>query len=275
MAVELMGFPKMDDHTAIQEAASQGLKSMEHLIRVINHQSSLTDCTNLTDVTVSKFKKMISLLNRTGHARFRRSPVLSSSASSSSILPDSLSFNQASNRSTPAPPMTSPSNPLVHAPVPVHPASAPVNVPIPSGFVQSQPKQSLTLDFSKPTVFTGSNPKNGSEFEFTKDSFSVSSSSSFMSSAITGDGSVSNGKQGSIFLAPAAQPANSAGKPPISAVPYKKRCLEHDHSDDVSGKMSGSSNGKCHCSKKRYFLTLMLTSLILLLLRFVQYFFFF
>lgn len=70
-----------------------------------------------------------------------------------------------------------------------------------------------------------------------------------MSSAITGDGSVSNGKQGSsIFLAPAV----SGGKPPLSSGPYnKKRCHEHDHSDDMSGKFSGSTSGKCHCSKRR------------------------
>jgi hypothetical protein len=46
--------------------------------------------------------------------------------------------------------------------------------------------------------------------------------------------------------------AVSAGKPPLlsSAVQYKKRC--HDHSDDVSGKFSGSSCAeKCHCSKRR------------------------
>ena len=66
-----------------------------------------------------------------------------------------------------------------------------------------------------------------------------------MSSAITGDGSVSNGKLGpSLFLTPAV----SAGKPPLSSS-GKKRCHEHDLSDDVSGKFS--SSGKCHCSKRR------------------------
>ncbi|KAJ1420122.1 Zn-cluster domain [Sesbania bispinosa] len=135
MAVELMGFPKMDEQKAIQEAASEGLKGMEHL------------------------------------------------------------------------------------------------------------PQSLTLDFTKPNILN-SNAKS-LELEFSKETFSVSSNSSFISSAITGDGSVSNGKQGSsIFLTPAV----SGGKPPLSTPSFKKRC--HEHSDDVSGKLSGS-NSKCHCTKKR------------------------
>ncbi|KAK4792778.1 hypothetical protein SAY86_023213 [Trapa natans] len=211
MAVELLGFPRMEDHMAIQQAAAQGLRSMENLIGLLsshqNPQSSLVDCSNLTDHTVSKFRKVISLLDRTGHARFRRGPV----HPPTQVL--------TSSPVTPAPPILAP-------------AAAPPP-PAPMSFPPSHAKQSVTLDFTKP-------------------SFSVSSSSSFMSSAVTGDGSVSNGKQGpNLFLVPAGVPAVSAGKPPISSVPFKKRCHEHEHSEDVSGKISGSANGKCHCSKKR------------------------
>ncbi|XP_020207515.1 probable WRKY transcription factor 11 [Cajanus cajan] len=74
MAVELMGFPKMEEQKAIQEAASEGLKGMEDLIGLLSHQPSHLH-TDLTDVTVSNFKKLISLLKRTGHARFRRAPL--------------------------------------------------------------------------------------------------------------------------------------------------------------------------------------------------------
>lgn len=71
------------EHMAIQEAASAGLKSMEHLIRILSSQSPSSssahnnnnlNCSEITDFTVSKFKQVINLLNRTGHARFRRSP---------------------------------------------------------------------------------------------------------------------------------------------------------------------------------------------------------
>ncbi|CAK9329884.1 unnamed protein product [Citrullus colocynthis] len=81
MAVDLAAFPaKMDDQTAIEEAASAGLQSMEHLILLLSkqqHSQTLNNNLNysgLTDFTVSKFKRLISLLNRTGHARFRRGP---------------------------------------------------------------------------------------------------------------------------------------------------------------------------------------------------------
>ncbi|GMI89513.1 WRKY DNA-binding protein 11 [Hibiscus trionum] len=223
MAVDLMSFPKMDDHTAIQEAASQGMKSMEHLITLLSQHSNRADCADVADLTVSKFKKVISLINRTGHARFRRGPLPSSSSFSS---PSSSSASLTDTNSHKS---------LTRTPAPIE---APSVTPT---FVPSQP-QSLTLDFTKPNLFS-SNSKN-TDLEFTKESFSVSSNSSFMSSAITGDGSVSNGKLGSsLFLTPA--PTVSAGKPPLSSVPFKKRCREHEHSDNVSG------SGKCHCSSKR------------------------
>ncbi|XP_068340844.1 probable WRKY transcription factor 17 [Pyrus communis] len=250
MTLELMNFPKMEDQKAIQEAASQGLQSMEHLIRFLsyqqqqsNNQSARVDCTDITDHTVSKFKKVISLLNRTGHARFRRGPVQPIQPvhfpTSDPLSSQTLNLASALNLTpTPAP-----------APVTV-PAIIPPT-PIESSFVQSHP-HSMTLDFTRPNAFA-SNPKSA-EIEFAKESFSVSSSSSFMSSAITGDGSVSNGKLGSsIFLAPA--PAVSGAKPPLSTAPFKKRCHEHDHSDDTSCKFSGSGSasgsGNCHCSKRR------------------------
>lgn len=240
MAVEMMGFGKMEEQMAIQEAASAGLKSMERLIRIMSQRSHHTqpqftsnsnhqlDCRELTDFTVSKFKKVVPVLNRTGHARFRRGPSCPSSSSTSAT-----SQSQIQTLATAAPPQA------------------------PASFAQSQPQpQTLTLDFTKPNLMNPS-PK-GSQVvlpsQFTKETFSISppmssTNSSFMSS-ITADGSVSNGKQGSsLFLSPAPAPASSAGKPPLSNSSYRKRCHEHDNSDNVSGKLSGS--GRCHCHKKR------------------------
>ncbi|PNY18112.1 WRKY transcription factor [Trifolium pratense] len=256
MAVELMGFPKLDEQKAIQEAASEGLKGMEHLILTLSNQPTQLN-TQLTDHTVSKFKKLISLLNRTGHARFRRAPVQTSSSPvqifSSPVqlqptpvqpTPSSLPPPQAVSHSQPKQ-FLSPSPAL--SPTPISTRHAPAS------FVQPQSlSHSLTLDFTKPNdVVLSSNAKNSNsvvELEFSKDTatFSVSSTSSFMSSAITGDGSV-NGKQGSsIFLTPAATPAISGGKPPLLSGPSKKRCHDHgEHSDDVSG------SNKCHCVKRR------------------------
>ncbi|PKA57512.1 putative WRKY transcription factor 11 [Apostasia shenzhenica] len=200
----------MDDQISVQEAAAAGIRSVESLIFHLNQHSSLptspaptVDCRAITNHTVAKFKKMISILNRTGHARFRRGPI---------------------------------------AP---QPEEAP---PVVASAVK---KQSLTLDFSKPSSAAA------------KQSFSVSTtissgtnSSSFLSS-ITGDGSVSNGRQGggsSSLLVPPSS-AISAGiagsrKPPLSSSASKKRCLNNAVSDGVPGKIAATGT-RCHCSKRR------------------------
>ncbi|KAJ8561129.1 hypothetical protein K7X08_027319 [Anisodus acutangulus] len=209
MAVDLLGYSNMNEQLALQEAASAGLKSMDHLIRSVSHQQNQTvqpDCSELANFTVSNFRKVISILNRTGHARFRRSPVQVS------------------------PPPTPPS------------ALAPVD--------QHQSK-ALTLDFTKPKVVATMVKSMGCEAVL-KDTLSLStpmagtsttSSSTFMST-ITGEGSVSNGKQfSSINLPP--RPPVSSGKPPIA----RKRCRDHDLSDALSGRTS--SSGKCHCKKRK------------------------
>ncbi|KAK6912440.1 WRKY domain [Dillenia turbinata] len=236
MAVELMGFPMMDDQTAIQEAGTAGLRSMEHLIRLLSHHNKHSlqpnqDCTQLTDLTVAKFKKFISVMNRTGHARFRRGPVLSSSTtnSNSNSTPTSNSVHSKSQSQT----LNLTAQSTQQSPI---------------GF------QSLTLDFTKPNLISDENKTlnlnlNPNEKSISNSCFSISqpissANSSFVSSITTGDGSVSNGKgSSSLFLVPGTTTV-SAGKPPLSS-----SHREHDHSDNLSGKFSGS--GKCHCSKRR------------------------
>ena len=184
MAVDLVRFSKIENRTAMEEAASAGLQSMEHLIRVLSSQApsqNNLDCREITDFTVSKFKQFISVLNRTGHARFRRGPA-----------------------KQPSEPTTT--------------YSAPPPNPVP-------PKRQTTLSFES----TVSPP--------------MSTTSSFLSSVTTGDGSVSNGKVfSSAAVAPA--PAFSAGKPPLSQS-HRKRCH-----DELATKTT--SSGRCHCSKRRY-----------------------
>ncbi|KAL2338702.1 hypothetical protein Fmac_013148 [Flemingia macrophylla] len=176
----------MEGNTAIEEAASAGLKSMEHLIRVLSSSASSSsssssqhhhlnlnhlDCTQITDFTVSKFKQLINLLNRTGHARFRRAP------------------------------------------------SQPQPKP------QPQP-QTLTLDFANPifvkpnphpsTEYPKSKTKEASS-TFTMSPPMSAATSSFISS-VTAEGSVSDGK----ILPPSA---SAAAKPPLSSS-HRKRCHE-------------------------------------------------
>lgn len=229
MAIDVLGFSKMEDQTAIQEAVSAGLKSMEYLIRVLsNHGPSSSsfsvqaqmDCREVTDFTVSKFKQVSHILSRTGHARFRRGPA----------KPASVDGSQSKS---------------------VNPVRSPV-----------KSETGLTMDFrktslgkSKSNPFASNTTDSRSELsvasQHSKECFSISppmsSTSSFMST-ITGDGSVSNGKQGSKIVAPPA-PAISAGKPPLSSS-YRKRCHDNAFSGNVTRKTS--SMGGCHCSKRRY-----------------------
>ncbi|CAJ2635356.1 unnamed protein product [Trifolium pratense] len=101
MAVELMTgynnnnrtetFTTIAEENAVQEAAS-GLESVEKLIKLLsqarhqyqpsnpNNNPSMEierDCNAFADIAVSKFKRVISLLEktRTGHARFRKAPL--------------------------------------------------------------------------------------------------------------------------------------------------------------------------------------------------------
>ncbi|XP_055812675.1 probable WRKY transcription factor 11 [Solanum dulcamara] len=217
---------KLTENFALQEAASAGLKSMEHLIRLVSHEPVHVDCREIADFTVSKFKKVMSMMDRTGHARFRRGrvqvPVHPDSFTSLSLAP-SLNFAPAKETLTPAP---------------------------------APPQTTLTLDFTKPNVDCPIGNSNAVTAVATavksKEVFSLSTlmktptptnSSSFISS-ITGEGSVSNGKQGSssMLLLPA-----QAGKLPITG----KRCREHEPSENISGSKSTGS-GKCHCKKRKF-----------------------
>ncbi|MED6173636.1 hypothetical protein PIB30_061514 [Stylosanthes scabra] len=189
MAVDLVGVPRVrmeqQEQVAIQEAASAGLKSMEHLIRLLSSQShspstsssslphsnnnNNLNCSQLTDFTVSKFKQVINLLNRTGHARFRRAP--------------------SQNHPTPPP----------------QPGTTTTG---------------LTLDFAKPTIL---NSKPAVTKDVDQDmELSISPPVSTTASSITCDASVSDGKIGPFLTLPAPAPPPS-GKPPLSSS-HRKRC---------------------------------------------------
>ncbi|KAJ8501359.1 hypothetical protein OPV22_011912 [Ensete ventricosum] len=76
MAVDLVGGGKMDDLVALQEATAAGVRSLEHLVFRLSHlRSSPSDCSEIAITTISRFKQVISVLDRTGHARFRRGQV--------------------------------------------------------------------------------------------------------------------------------------------------------------------------------------------------------
>ncbi|KAK4346462.1 hypothetical protein RND71_032801 [Anisodus tanguticus] len=103
---------KLEEKTAVQEAAS-GLESVEKLIRLLSqtqsqhsqqqkqghnleqNNKSPMEIEMVADAAVTKFKKVISLLdrNRTGHARFRRAPSANSSPSNSTKYVDTKVYS--------------------------------------------------------------------------------------------------------------------------------------------------------------------------------------
>lgn len=135
MAVDLMGCyapRRANDQLAIQEAATAGLRSLELLVSSLSSQAAPAHKAaqqqqqpfgEIADQAVSKFRKVISILDRTGHARFRRGPV--------------------------EPPPPAPA--AVAAPVAATPVSHVAPVVAQPAPVSQQP-QSLTLDFTKPNL---------------------------------------------------------------------------------------------------------------------------
>lgn len=213
MVVDPVVIPKMrmDEQRAIQEAASAGLKSMEQLIHVLSSQTSSScssnqrnqldlvnklDCTEITDFTVSKFKTVINLLNRTGHARFRRSPC-SSSQFQSLIQPEKFK--------------TQPQSTTLDFAKPIQLVMSNPN-PNPNPNPNLKPKTNQSTDLSV------------SQYSKSKEAYSISTTTSSFMSTITGDGSVSDGKIGPII---------SSGKPPLASS-HRKRCHEATISGKVS-----------------------------------------
>ncbi|KAH7285367.1 hypothetical protein KP509_33G025500 [Ceratopteris richardii] len=85
MAMEMLDFQsctKVERDTDVQEAALAGLEGMQRLIHMLSqrHQPAPEECSSVVDATVCEFKKVVSLLGRSGHARFRRGPNVPSSS---------------------------------------------------------------------------------------------------------------------------------------------------------------------------------------------------
>ncbi|XP_062196753.1 WRKY transcription factor WRKY51-like [Phragmites australis] len=124
MAVDLMGCGGYE-HLAFQEAAAAGLRSIELLASSLSSRAGRAQSPPLgqiADQAVSRFRRVINLLDRTGHARFRRAPA--------------------------APTETPPPSP---APALSPPPAAPVSQ-------TAAPQKSLTLDFTKPATKTAATP---------------------------------------------------------------------------------------------------------------------
>lgn len=234
---------KMDENNAhaVKEAASAGIQSVEKLMRLISqeqYQEAAASTTKasvelgaVADVAVDKFKKVISLLDRTrtGHARFRRAPP------------------QPPNQTQVPEPHLQKTEPVsafkVYCPTPI------VRLP-PLPHNQPQVRQSLSLPAhhhhhqqlkARPVErMDGATTINFSP------SPPISTANSFVSS-LTGETESFQPSLSSGFQFTNMSQVSSAGKPPLSSSSLKRRC----NSTDDAALKCGSSSGRCHCSKKR------------------------
>eukprot|EP01018_Ginkgo_biloba_P015926 Gb_01527 [translate_table: standard] len=274
MAVEMLefrNFGKTDRDTDVHEAASATLESVQNLIQLLSQQQE-TNCSAATDMAISRFKKVVSLLGTTGHARFRKAPSASSYSSSMEALAPKFCApveppvarptdlverfkvsSQESSRGLSSPnsqnsvsistnaastfPLNNNNNNLFH-PTPLHARAPTLQVPI-------NPDSDANLrhiSFSQPLGLQMSTDYlMGNQCFKPKEPLNssppLSTSNSFVSS-LTAD--LSDKACG---LVPSMPPMG--GRPPLSSC--KKTC--HGKSDNASGKCG--STGKCHCSKRR------------------------
>ncbi|KAL8487522.1 hypothetical protein ACS0TY_023548 [Phlomoides rotata] len=235
MAVELMpgfSFSSKMEESAAQEAAAAGLQSVENLMRLLSHshqqnfpeqpssKPQTADYRVVADVAVDKFKKFISLLDRTprtGHARFRRGPV-------SVTTPPQQKIEPGSSSRTPKTEETAPGS-RVYCPTPVQ-RLPPLPLPhhhqqlVKHGSIERK-EASTTINFASPAT-------------------------SFMSS-LTGDTDSLQPSMSSGFQITNLSQVSSVGRPPLSAPSFKRKCSSMD---DSNAKCGGASS-RCHCPKKR------------------------
>ncbi|KAI3802411.1 hypothetical protein L1987_30543 [Smallanthus sonchifolius] len=211
MAVELMnshtnsGAGAKMEEIAVREAGVAGLQSLENLIGLLSTHSHrtpsysvatgdacTTDYVAVADIAVTKFRKFISLLDRTstGHARFRRglvsnSPVTTQKKPTMSPAPAALPV------STPAPAKLMSTIPLVK-----------------SGSFERKVVPTATISFAAAVA---------------------SPATSFMSS-LTGDTEGLQPSMSSGFQITNLSQVSSAGQPNLSSSSFKRKCDSVDDS---------------------------------------------
>lgn len=183
---------KLEEKSVVQEAAS-GLESVEKLIRLLSQSQSQQiqqqnkspmEIEMVADAAVTKFKKVISLLdrNRTGHARFRRAPL----ANNNSRLPSNSSKDFVDTK--------------VYSPTPIQ------QVPLIT-YDHFNPLVPKTISFSYSPEMSRTNSFNISSLTGETESKQHSSSNSaFQMTNLS------------------SQVSNSAGKPPLSSSSLKRKC---------------------------------------------------
>ncbi|KAG9143642.1 hypothetical protein Leryth_017133 [Lithospermum erythrorhizon] len=249
MAVELMSgfrnttFTSKMEETAVQEAATAGLQSVEKLIRLISQSQhnfqdqsdnnitpqqaqASTEYVAVADAAVTKFKKFISLLDRsrTGHARFRRGPLPPPVQNpTTNIQFDANQTHQIQENEKVNSQVKAKVNDFNNISI------SKVFCPNPSQRLPPLPRKdsTTTINFAIAAAAAVSGGGNGYKSTLTGGDSERSMSSGFQ---------ITNLSQ-----------VSSAGKPPLSTSSFKRKCSSMD---DSGTKCGGSSSSRCHCPKK-------------------------
>ncbi|KAL9243640.1 hypothetical protein vseg_017500 [Gypsophila vaccaria] len=184
----------MMEEYAVREATASGLQSVEKLINLLSKSRQDFEYRAAADVAVNKFRKVISLLDRTrtGHARFRRGPAPEPKPKpdppAKFILDNKPSYGSAFTR--------------------VHSSSSQIQPPPPP----PPPAPAMKAKEACKTI-----------------NFSGDSAATSYISSLTGGGmepSVSSG-----FQITNMSLVSSVGKPPLSASSLKRKCNSMDVSN--------------------------------------------
>ncbi|XP_074264068.1 putative WRKY transcription factor 7 [Silene latifolia] len=241
------------EENAVREAAAAGLQSVEKLIKLLSQNEEVQQTqihTNdfeykaVADVAVNKFKKVISLLDRTrtGHARFRRGPLAFPQKPEPKPEPEPIAQVVQ--------PVPKKEHKLVLDSKPSH-GSAFRRVysssqlqrlpPLPHGNTHA-PHLHNNLIVPKPVSMERKESSTTINFS-TMPQISVSAAASYISS-LTGETDSVQPSMSSGFQITNMSQVSSVGKPPLSTNSLKRKCSSMDEA-------KCGSSGRCHCSKRR------------------------
>ncbi|KVH98304.1 probable WRKY transcription factor 7 [Cynara cardunculus var. scolymus] len=228
---------KMEE-TAVKEAGAAGIRSLENLIGLLSshchrkpsYSVATTDYVTVADAAVTKFKKFISLLDRscTGHARFRRGPVTDPPVVSEkkvTLASTAVNNSQKYHQTSVATAEMGYSAPPIQQRMPQLPQVSDHRPLVKSGSFDRKDVPTTTINFAA----AAASPAN-----------------SFMSS-LTGDTEGLQPSMSSGFQITNLSQVSSAGQPNLSSSSFKRKC----NSTDDSHTRCTNSSGRCHCSKKR------------------------
>jgi hypothetical protein len=258
----------------VQVAARKGIDNAKRLLQILSQQqpprSSHGDGEerhSAAGIAVSMFQKVVTLLSRTGHARFKSSPQNPAIAGDDSVFFETANFAQELNRKEtdreanfivaeePAAAAATIVKPLWH--YPLWPDSHGNAAVPPPSFLQHaqqirQQQQQLHVAVA-PIGFIPTRSLENNSVSSSGPPLSTTTKSGFSAVSMDGSGATTNNNNNNVQQTSTSLPV--AGPQPQHAISHtstkkkKKKCSAT--SEENSGGKSCASAGHCHCSKRR------------------------